>query len=187
VESVSAPGDVIKILRSPADASPLDGGIALKDGQHLMGSGPPVTTAAESEPRAKITNSDPSRYGGDAIVLADHNVVTNLHIINADRAGIAAAGVKSSWIYGNLITGTTRVASREQSCLASPLGQQWYLTDRAQSEAQRLDRVFGNGVLVQNFGTLTDLGINVARSTLSRNALANFWTQHQSRESRGGR
>jgi hypothetical protein len=104
VETASASGDIIVIRHSPAHEPPLDGGIALKDGQRLIGSGPPVTRAAESAARAKITNST-NRYGGDAIVLADHNVVTNLHIINADRAGIAAAGVKSPWIYGNLITG----------------------------------------------------------------------------------
>ncbi|HSA86169.1 MAG TPA: hypothetical protein VLE46_08300, partial [Nitrospira sp.] len=105
VEAASAPGDFINILRSPADAPPLEGGIALKDGQHLIGSGPPVTGVSEAEPRAKITNSDPNRYGGDAIVLADYNVVTNLHISNAHRAGIAVAGVKNPWIDGNLITG----------------------------------------------------------------------------------
>jgi hypothetical protein len=105
VEAASAPGDFIKILRSPADTPPLEGGIALKDGQHLIGSGPPVTGVSEDEPRAKITNSDPNRHGGDAIVLADYNVVTNLHISNAHRAGVAAAGVKNPWIYGNLITG----------------------------------------------------------------------------------
>jgi hypothetical protein len=105
VEATSAPGDFINILRSPADAPPLEGGIALKDGQHLIGSGPPVTGVSEDEPRAKITNSDPNRYGGDAIVLADYNVVTNLHISNAHRAGIAVAGVKNPWIDGNLITG----------------------------------------------------------------------------------
>jgi hypothetical protein len=105
VEAASAPGDFIKILPSPADVPPLEGGIALKDGQHLIGSGPPVTRASEDEPRAQITNSNPDRYGGDAIVLADYNVVANLHISNANRAGIAADGVKNPWIYGNLITG----------------------------------------------------------------------------------
>ena len=105
VEAASAPRDVIKILPSPADAPPLEGGIALKNGQYLIGEGLPVTRASEDEPRAKITNSNLDCDGGDAIVLADNNVVTNLHIIDAHRAGIAAADVKHPWIYGNLITG----------------------------------------------------------------------------------
>src|SRR5262250_1652640 len=42
VEQASSPGDTIVIQASPLSVPPLDGGIALKPGQSLIGDGPPV-------------------------------------------------------------------------------------------------------------------------------------------------
>jgi len=56
VERKSEPGDTIIVLDCPADIPALDGGIALKDGQKLLGSGPDVTLDNPAAAQAKITN-----------------------------------------------------------------------------------------------------------------------------------
>lgn len=49
VEAASAPGDEIVVLPSPQGVHPLDGGIALKPGQRLVGAGPPVLGLDEAD------------------------------------------------------------------------------------------------------------------------------------------
>src|SRR5438034_10787579 len=50
VQQASGPGDTIFVLPSPIQNAPLDGGIALKVGQRLIGAGPPVVGAAAPVP-----------------------------------------------------------------------------------------------------------------------------------------
>ena len=71
VEARSQPGDTIRVV--PSD-KPLDGGIQLKDGQRLIGLGNPVTKSAGGA-RPTITNSSNARYDGDAVRLANNNLV----------------------------------------------------------------------------------------------------------------
>src|SRR5436190_16524059 len=73
VEAASAPGDSIVVDSGPA---PLDGGIALKPGQRLMGAG------------GVITNTTDSHVDGDGVRLADDTTVTNLVIRVTRRGGI---------------------------------------------------------------------------------------------------
>ena len=68
VEGASQPGDTIRILPS---TRPLDGGIQLKNNQRLIGLGDPVTRAPANGARPTITNTRSTRYGGDAIRLAN--------------------------------------------------------------------------------------------------------------------
>ena len=49
----------------------LDGGIALKPRQRLVGAGPPVRDAGTAAP--SLTNTDPGRLDGDAVRLADRH------------------------------------------------------------------------------------------------------------------
>lgn len=42
VQAASKPGDTIVVEPSPVSVPPLDGGIVLQSGQHLLGGGPPV-------------------------------------------------------------------------------------------------------------------------------------------------
>src|SRR5262245_59986334 len=84
VEAASQPGDTIRVMPS---TRPLDGGIQLKDGQRLTGLGGPVTKAAGSAAQPTITNTSATRYNGDAVRLADNNVVENIHIDGASRSG----------------------------------------------------------------------------------------------------
>jgi hypothetical protein len=101
VETASGPGDTVRVM--PA-ARPLDGGIQLKDGQRLIGLGDPVTKAAASGARPTITNTNATRYQGDAIRLANNNVVENIHIDGATRAGIFGVNAARPEIRGTLIT-----------------------------------------------------------------------------------
>ncbi len=100
VETASRAGDVIRVV---ASARPLDGGIQLKDGQRLIGLGELATRAAAG-PRATITNTNAARYNGDAIRLARNNVVQNIHIDGAARAGILGINSGRAELRGNLIT-----------------------------------------------------------------------------------
>ena len=101
VEAASHPGDTVRVLPS---TRPLDGGIQLKDGQRLMGLGDPVTKGAASGARPTITNTKAMRYQGDAIRLANNNVVENIHIDGATRAGIFGVNAARPEIRGTLIT-----------------------------------------------------------------------------------
>src|SRR6185369_6313456 len=101
VEAASHPGDTVRVLPS---MRPLDGGIQLKDGQRLMGLGDPVTKGAASGARPTITNTKAMRYQGDAIRLANNNVVENIHIDGAARAGIFGVNAVRPEIRGTLIT-----------------------------------------------------------------------------------
>jgi hypothetical protein len=101
VEAASRPGDTIRVLPS---MRPLDGGIQLKDGQRLTGLGGQVTKAAAGGPRPTITNTSAQRYNGDAVRLANNNVVENIHVDDAARAGIFGVNAARPEIRGTLIT-----------------------------------------------------------------------------------
>jgi hypothetical protein len=101
VEAASGPGDTIYVIQSQ-DA--LDGGIQLKDGQRLIGLGPKVTVANPESARAKITNTTNARYDGDAIRLAEHNLVENIHIDNSFRSAILGINAVGAQLRDNLMT-----------------------------------------------------------------------------------
>jgi hypothetical protein len=101
VEGASRSGDTIRVLPS---TRPLDGGIQLKDGQRLTGLGNPVTKAGAGGARPTLTNTTAARYQGDAVRLANNNVVENIHIDGAARAGIFGVNAVRPEIRGTLIT-----------------------------------------------------------------------------------
>ena len=101
VEDHSLPGDTIFVVQSKGQ---LDGGIQLKDGQQLIGLGPRVTRANHHSERAMITNTSGVRYDGDAIRLATHNLVENIHIDNAFRSSILGINAVGARIRHNLMT-----------------------------------------------------------------------------------
>ena len=100
VEAASKAGDGIRVVPS---SRALDGGIQLKDAQRLIGLGDPVTKAAAG-PRPTITNTSAARYNGDAIRLARNNVVQNIHVDGAARAGIFGVNAGRAELRANLIT-----------------------------------------------------------------------------------
>lgn len=96
VENASRPGDTIRVLASDET---LDGGILLKPGQRLIGSGDPVTSLPESAPAPRLTNTTGERLDGDAVRLADGATVRNLRIARAHRGavyGLETTGVTVS-------------------------------------------------------------------------------------------
>jgi len=101
VEAASQPGDTIRVVPSMRS---LDGGIQLKDGQRLTGLGDSVTKATASGARPTITNTSATRYNGDAVRLANNNLVENIHIDGASRSGIFGVNAARPEIRGTLIT-----------------------------------------------------------------------------------
>ncbi|MGY2062960.1 hypothetical protein ACW9HQ_49420, partial [Nocardia gipuzkoensis] len=84
VQAASRDGDTIVVV--PAAAA-LDGGIALKPGQHLIGGGPAVLDAPSGSALPRLTNTT-AAHDGDAVVLASGSEVRNLAITGARRGGI---------------------------------------------------------------------------------------------------
>ncbi len=104
VEQASKPGDTIRVMVSPQTVAPLDGGIALKPGQKLIGEGPPVAEATRPMTAApRITNTTNTHFG-DAITMADNSSVSNLVIINARRSGVLFDDVTGVSVDGNDIS-----------------------------------------------------------------------------------
>jgi hypothetical protein len=115
VEQASAPGDTIIVDSSPLNVPPLDGGIALKAGQSMIGGGPPVvrlgqpllqggpplvsSTGLASQPR--IANSSGATHNGDAVELADATDVENIVVARAYRGAIYGKDVVDVTIRGN--------------------------------------------------------------------------------------
>lgn len=93
VERASRRGDTIVVLRSPPTAPPLDGGIALKPRQRLIGRG-----------SARLTNTT-AAHDGDAVVLADGVTVRNLEITGPRRGGVYGRDVRRVRIEDNEIWG----------------------------------------------------------------------------------
>jgi hypothetical protein len=115
VEEASSPGDTIVVEASPIDVPPLDGGIALKPGQRLIGDGPPVvqlgqplmqggpplvtSTALALQPR--IANTSGASHNGDAVELADGADVENVVIASAFRGAVYGSDVVDVTVSGN--------------------------------------------------------------------------------------
>src|SRR5262249_34999072 len=106
-EAVSGPNDRIVVLAAPAGVPPLDGGIALKPGQELIGDGPPVGTSATSAVAPRLTNTNPSRLDGDAVRLASPTTVRNLEIAGSARAAIDGNAVGTVRILNTAVPGQT--------------------------------------------------------------------------------
>jgi len=104
VEQASQPGDTIIVLASPLGVPFLDGGMALKNGQKLIGDGSKVAMAtAPVGLAARITNTTTAN-NGDAVVMADGASVSNLVIENARRSGIFINDVSGVTVSGNVIS-----------------------------------------------------------------------------------
>jgi hypothetical protein len=119
VQQASGPGDTIIIEPSPMSVPPLDGGIVLKAGQRLIGSGPPIvkfgaplisggppvvgSSSLSSLPR--ITNTTGAANSGDAVRLADDTDVENLVIIGPYRGAIYGLDAVGVTVRGNDISG----------------------------------------------------------------------------------
>jgi hypothetical protein len=106
VERASTPGDEIVVLPASLRVAPLNGGIALKPDQKLIGGGRAVNGVDALGRAPRITNSELSSNSGDAVVLADGDEVSNLVITKSARGGIYGLNVSGVRIYGNNLSGT---------------------------------------------------------------------------------
>lgn len=98
LEKVSGTGDTIFLL--PSDTA-LDGGLALKSGQTLIG-----LTKAGRKP--VITNSDLTRNSGCGIVLAVNSSVSNVRIEDTFASGIYGVNTSKIRIDGVDVRGANR-------------------------------------------------------------------------------
>lgn len=90
LERISGPGDTIFLIPSE---SALDGGLALKAGQQLIG-------LAASGRKPVITNSSLARNTGIGIVLANNSSVSNVNVENTFASAIYGFNVSSIRIDG---------------------------------------------------------------------------------------
>ncbi|MFE9576811.1 hypothetical protein ACFYO1_10545 [Nocardia sp. NPDC006044] len=100
VQQASGEGDTIVVLPAPIGTAPLDGGLALKPGQRLLGRAAPGSVAAV----ANTTDAN----DGDAIRLAPDTEVRDLTVTSAQRGGIYGRNVGSTVLAGNTIAATNR-------------------------------------------------------------------------------
>lgn len=119
VQQASGTGDTIIVVPSPVSLPPLDGGIALKAGQRLIGGGPPVVkfgaplvsggpqvvAASNLSSLPRITNTTAAGNSGDAVTLADDTDVENLVITGPYRGGIYGQDAVGVTVRGNDISG----------------------------------------------------------------------------------
>lgn len=164
VEQASSPGDTIVIQASPMNVPPLDGGIALKAGQRLIGDGPPVvqlgkpllqggpplatSTGLDSQPR--IQNTSSATNNGDAVELADGTDVENLVIAAAYRGGIYANDAVDITIRGN------DIGNFDTSGTVGFRVQPFYLNSYTPFLARGGPPPFGNGIGAGWAGILID-------------------------------
>ncbi|GAA1592849.1 hypothetical protein GCM10009764_14840 [Nocardia ninae] len=100
VQQASGDGDTIVVLAAPLGTPPLDGGIALKQGQRLLGRHDPGGVAAV----ANTTTANDS----DAVRLAPNTEVRDLTITGAQRGGIYGRNVGTAVVAGNTVAATNR-------------------------------------------------------------------------------
>ncbi|MFP6571895.1 MAG: hypothetical protein VB674_04710 [Vicinamibacterales bacterium] len=97
VESVSAAGDTIYLLSSE-NGKVLDGGIALKVRQRLIGLGADGEISENTTGRVKLTNTA-DLPGGVMVQLSEQNEVAGIHFMNMGNAAISGAGTNYSGTY----------------------------------------------------------------------------------------
>jgi hypothetical protein len=90
LEAVTRAGDLIVLLGSNG---PLDGGIALKPGQTLVGQ-------TEGGKKPTITNSNAGRHGGSGVVLADDCKVVDVRIERTRASGVVGVDVSGTCLLG---------------------------------------------------------------------------------------
>lgn len=164
VEQASSPGDTIVIEPSPLDVAGLDGGIALKPGQRLVGdgapvvqlgkpllqSGPPLVSSTELASQPRIANTSGATNNGDAVELADDTDVENVVITTAYRGAIYGKDVIDVVVRGN------DVANFNTSGAVGFRVQPFYLNSYTAGLARGGPPPFGNGIGAGWAGIMVD-------------------------------
>ena len=108
-ESASAAGDTIYLLSSDS-GQVLDGGIALKPRQKLIGIGANGGILEHAADRVQLTNTT-ALPGGVMVQLSEHNEVAGIHFMNMRNVAISGSGTNYS---GTYIHHTTFSGNAEQ-------------------------------------------------------------------------
>ena len=176
-EQASSPGDTIVIAPSPLNVPPLDGGIALKPGQRLIGAGPPVVqlgqpllqpgpplaTSTELASQPRIANTSGATNSGDVVELADDTDVENLVITSAYRGAIYGKDVVNVAVRGN------DVANFNTSGAVGFRVQPFYLNSYTSGLASGGPPPFGNGIGAGWAGILVDTASVQTNILIERN------------------
>ena len=96
-ESASAAGDTIYVLSSES-GKVLDGAIALKPRQKLIGIGANGDILETAADRVQLTNTT-TRLGGVMVQLSEHNEVAGIHFMNMGNAAISGSDTNYSGTY----------------------------------------------------------------------------------------
>ena len=96
-ESASAAGDAIYLLSSD-NGNVLDGGIALKPRQKLIGIGVDGDILENAADRVPLTNTT-ALPGGVMVQLSEHNEVAGIHFMNMGNAAISGSDTNYSGTY----------------------------------------------------------------------------------------
>ena len=107
-EAASAAGDTIFLLASER-GTVLDGGIALKPRQKLVGVGSDGQLLEHEADRVRLTNSTPLP-GGIMVRLSTQNEVAGIHFMNMRNAAISGVGTNYSGAYIHHATFTGHAA-----------------------------------------------------------------------------
>ncbi|GAB4583968.1 hypothetical protein [Nocardia sp. IFM 10818] len=107
VQAAAREGDTIIVQPVGPEVPALDGGIALKPGQRLLGGGPAVIGAPAGSALPRITNTT-GEHDGDAVRLASGAEVGNLVIAGARRGGIYGRDAADVVISGNDVSQTNQ-------------------------------------------------------------------------------
>ena len=105
VEAAAGPGDTIVVDPAPRATAPLDGGIALKPGQRLVGGGPPVVGAGNLAALPALTNTRTDHLDGDGVRLASGASVSNLVVRSTARGAIYGLDSVDVRVAGNDVAG----------------------------------------------------------------------------------
>ena len=157
-ERRSRPGDTDRGPASRPQRAPLDGGIALKPRQRLIGAGRSVRGAGPAPRPGSRTRTRDAAHG-DAVVLADGATVRNLEIVG--RRGAAASTGRTSAGSGSSATtspGTTLLHRRASTSRRSSSRR------RCRASASRSPRGCINGWA----GIMVDVTRGRARARASR-------------------
>ena len=100
LDAVTKPGDMIILLVSD---EPLDGGVALKPGQTLIGH-------AEAGRKPAITNTNAARNGGNGVVLADDCKVLDVRVERTRASGVLGFNVTGACLLGVDVEGANQSA-----------------------------------------------------------------------------
>jgi hypothetical protein len=116
-EAAAKEGDTI-FVSTIGSLAPLDGGIALKPGQKLIGLGPDGKPALHPSSMARLTNST-EHLKGVLVQLSERNEVAGIRFVDLRNHGIHGAGLNYSGarIHHNWFTGAAKSEDLIQAVL----------------------------------------------------------------------